>query len=92
MEKAKIISTLTSIIAENAAKIESYLVSNNLPTPSFDADIPPNLLFDPQIIEARGAILEATNELHSLMLGPMLTLMNWETFVYTLEPKLETTF
>jgi hypothetical protein len=65
------ISELTSIIAANAAKVDEYLVSEGLPTPSFDADSPPKLVVQGPVATYRQAILDATDELHALMLGPI---------------------
>lgn len=65
------ISELASIIAANTAEIDLYTASEALPSPSFDADSPPKLLFHPRVAAFRQAILEATDELHALMLGPV---------------------
>ena len=53
---------LTNIIAKNEAKINEYL--ERLETPA-------NLVTDPAIAGCRKAVLEATDELHDSMLGPM---------------------
>lgn len=65
------IAELASIIASNTAEIDEYLSSRGLPTPSFDADVAPRFLDEKPIAACRQAILEATDELHSLMLGPI---------------------
>lgn len=65
------ISELASIIAAHTAEIDLYTASEALPSPSFDADSPPRLLFHPRVAASRQAILEATDELHALMLGPV---------------------
>lgn len=65
------ISELASIIAAKTAEIDLYTASETLPSPSFDADSPPKLLFHPRVAASRQAILEATDELHALMLGPV---------------------
>ena len=65
------ISELASIIAMNTAAIDVYTTSEGLPSPSFNVDGPPKLLFHPRISASRQAILEATDELHALMLGPV---------------------
>ena len=85
MEKANRIAVLASIIADNTTKIDSYLVSKDLPTPSFDPDTPASLLFDPSIAAARQAVLEATDELNALMLGPMMILASPTTLVSKIE-------
>ena len=65
------IAELASIIATNTKHIDVYLSSEGLPTPSFDADSPPRLLLDSRVMAQRQAILEATDELQALMLGPV---------------------
>lgn len=62
---------LASIIAENTTTIDRHLVAEGLPCPAFDAEEPPGLLDDMRIASARQAVLEATDELHSLMKGPI---------------------
>lgn len=62
---------LASMIATSTAAVNDYLTSQNLPSPSFDVDIPPRLVLEAKIAEHRQAILEATSELHALMQGPI---------------------
>ena len=69
------ITELASIIAAKTTEIDNYTIAERLPSPSFDADIPPDLLLTPTIAASRQAILEATDELHALMLGPAGILM-----------------
>ncbi|KAI1204780.1 S-adenosyl-L-methionine-dependent methyltransferase [Annulohypoxylon truncatum] len=64
---------LSSLIARETALINDFLVKNNLPTPSLDADalqsIPiPDSATD--IEAARTAVIEACSELKALMTGP----------------------
>ena len=65
------ISELASLIAASTADIESYLASEGIPAPTFDAETPSRLLLDDRVAASRQKILEATDELHSLMLGPV---------------------
>ncbi len=65
------ISELASLIAINTTNLDAHLTSEGLPTPSFDADAPARLLFDDKIASSRQAILEATDELQALVLGPI---------------------
>ena len=65
------ISKLASIIQENTTIVQHHLEANGLPSPSFDASQPTELLGDDEIAASRQIILEATDELHSLMLGPV---------------------
>jgi len=81
MANSNRITALSSIIASNSSKIDSFLVANNLPTPSFDVDVPPYMLLHPEIAGARKAILEATDEMTSLVSGPIGILTNQTTFV-----------
>jgi hypothetical protein len=62
---------LSLLIATNTANIDMHLASKGLPTPSFDASQPDHLLNDDELAESRRAVLEATDELHALMLGPI---------------------
>ena len=65
------IAELASIIQASTEKLETHLVSCGLPLPSFDAAIPPVPSLPPGIASYRTAILEATDELHSLIKGPI---------------------
>lgn len=67
------ISELAAIIATNTKHVDEQLAKEGFPTPSFDADSPPRSLLDSQIVASRQAILDATDELHALMLGPVGT-------------------
>ena len=70
MNKSRVIK-LAEDIASNVAKIDTYTKSQGLPSPSFEADSPPQLLFHPEISTLRQKTLDATDELHALMLGPV---------------------
>jgi hypothetical protein len=63
---------LAKIIQANTELIDAHLTSKGLPTPSFAADNPPTVLFGhgPQIESARQGVVDATDELQALMLGP----------------------
>ncbi|KAI1110206.1 S-adenosyl-L-methionine-dependent methyltransferase [Nemania sp. NC0429] len=70
---------LASRIASNTAKINDYLLSQNLPTPSFDVDGPRETLIpkdEVSIEAARVAIIDDTLELRRLVLGPREYLMS----------------
>ncbi|KAK4206754.1 S-adenosyl-L-methionine-dependent methyltransferase [Rhypophila decipiens] len=71
---------LASRIAANTKKLNDYLVANNLPTPSFDVKGPKANLVPKQEIEvqaARAAIIDDTQELRRLVLGPREYLMSY---------------
>jgi len=64
---------LTAIISENTQKIDQYFAANNLPSLSFDSDAPldfPVPSSNKEIQHARRAVVNATQELHDLMVGP----------------------
>lgn len=67
------ISELASLINASTAHIDDRLNSKRLPSPSFSPNQPfdPMYLYDEDIAESRQALLEATDELHYLMLGPV---------------------
>lgn len=65
------ISELASLIAVHTAAVDAYLSSSNLPEPSFSPEFPAQILSEAKITASRQIILEATDELHSLLLGPI---------------------
>ncbi|KAI1771117.1 S-adenosyl-L-methionine-dependent methyltransferase [Hypoxylon cercidicola] len=76
---------LSSLIAKKTAIVNDYLVSNNLPTPSLDADalwsipIPEDAT---EVKEARMAVMDACSELKALMTGPKeLLRFKWTAYV-----------
>lgn len=67
------IAELSARIAANTTEIDNFLVSQSLPTPSFDPDAPLSLFHpntDDRILAAREAVIQDTLELRDLMLGP----------------------
>lgn len=78
------ITKLANRIAANTTKLNDYLVARNLPTPSFGVDGPKDTLVPKQEAEveaARVAIIDDTQELRRLVLGPREYLMS-----YTVSP------
>lgn len=67
---------LANSIQVNTSKVDEYFSAHGIPTPSFDIDTPLELDLPNDIAACRSAIIEATEELHSLMLGPIQT-VNW---------------
>ena len=63
------IEELASIIGRNTTSIQDALRVQNLPTPSFEPDV--EVMFPPETETARNAVLDATLELHDLLLYPM---------------------
>lgn len=63
---------LASIITAKNNQIDDYLSTNHLPPLSFEPnDESPKDTLPNSVQAAQNAILEATDELHALMLGPM---------------------
>lgn len=71
------ILTLANIISSNTSLINSHLSAQNLPTPSFDPEVPADLLsgHGAEFEEARQSVVEAADELRTLLLGPKEYLM-----------------
>ena len=65
------ISELAAVISSNTAKVNEFLKDNCLPFPSFEEDGPLNLGLSPEAEQARIAVLEASTEIHDLLLGPI---------------------
>ncbi|KAF3025037.1 hypothetical protein E8E14_014355 [Neopestalotiopsis sp. 37M] len=71
---------LSTRIATNTAKVDEYLISHDLPTPSFDVDGPFQSMIpkdDVELEAARVAIIDDTLELRRLVLGPRDYLMTF---------------
>ncbi|KAF2680956.1 S-adenosyl-L-methionine-dependent methyltransferase [Lentithecium fluviatile CBS 122367] len=60
---------LAHLISENTSTIENALVAHKLPTPSFDPAV--SVTFPADITVARDIVLDATQELHDLLIPPM---------------------
>ena len=69
-------SELVSIIASNTVTIEEYLKKRGLPDLSFDVRPDSHVQQIKEIAVQRQAILDATDELQALMLGPKGILMS----------------
>lgn len=73
------ITLLSSRIATNTSKLNDYLEANGLPTPSFEVNGPSQSSVpssEPEIEAARIAIIDDTQELRRLVLGPRDYLMS----------------
>ena len=72
---------LAQSIAQNTAIVNDFLLSKGIPPPSFDVDAPSESPVPqdtpPGIEAARVAVVDATLELHDLMLGPRDYLMSY---------------
>ncbi|KAI1089145.1 sterigmatocystin 8-O-methyltransferase [Rostrohypoxylon terebratum] len=61
---------LARTISTSVAKIDAALAANDLPSPSFDEDAPAGYL-PPEILGVQDEVLDATTELHDLLLEPL---------------------
>ena len=69
------IAGLGALFQANAAKVDSYLREHNLPFPFFEEDGPTDLKIESERIqEARTIAIEASLELHDLLLGTSMCL------------------
>lgn len=59
---------LSATISTSIAEIQQVLDAEGAPSPSFDEDAPP---LPTRIAEARDAVLDATAELHDLLMEPL---------------------
>lgn len=84
------LSELTALIQRETGKIEQYLAANGLPALSFDPHAPldfPVPASNTEIQQARRAVINATQELHDLMVGPSES-MRWLAWSVCLCPLL----
>jgi hypothetical protein len=78
---------LTEIIAANTKKVDEFFRAEGMPDLSFNVDAPgdfPVLSSNTEIQQARRAIVNATQELHDLMVGPRETVrwLAWSVSTY----------
>lgn len=74
MSSTSRISELALLIRQHTCKIDEFLSSRGLLTPSFGLDTA--LLLPDALLESQNAILQATDELNALVQGPVPFLMN----------------
>ena len=65
------IAELASVIQKHTSKVDDYISSHGLESPSFDVSMPAQLNLPETVQLSSNTVIEATSELHSLMLGPM---------------------
>ena len=65
------ISELAALVSSNTDRVNHYLASKALPSPSFDENGPVDLKLSPEIEQARIAAIDASTELQALLLGPI---------------------
>ena len=71
MAPASRIAELATLIGTHTSIVDDHLSSNGLPSPSFDVSMPTQLLLPEAIASSSRMAIEASNELHSLLLGPV---------------------
>ena len=79
------IAELCTIISDNTQKVADHLQQNRLPFPSFSAEAPTKSLIAPEASEVENArliVIDATQRLQSLMLGPHDSLQNFTVSPY----------
>lgn len=65
------ISKLAAIISIETGKVEKYFQENGLPLPSFEAETFNDFhTLPPPIAKSRSEVIQATQELKNLMMGP----------------------
>ena len=67
---------LAAIIQEHTKKVDAYLTAQKLPTPSFDISCPAVLPLPATIQASQDAVLDASDELSTLMLGPARSIIS----------------
>lgn len=72
MASSRIVKLANSIQA-NTSKLDQHFSSHGIPTPSFDIETPLKIDLPDDLAACRMAIIEATDELQSLILGPVST-------------------
>ena len=65
------IAELACLIQLNTAKVDDFINSQGLPPLDFDISIPSQLQLPDTILASSNAVVEATDELQALMLGPV---------------------
>ena len=68
--KSRIKELAASILSDTTA-IDDHLQTAKLGSPSFDINAPEKLDLPAELATAKDRVLEATDELHDLMLGPV---------------------
>ena len=70
------LASLAALISENSDKIEAYIAQKGFSPVWFDADTSSFWIHDSEISQARQVLLDLTDEMHALMLGPIGALTN----------------
>lgn len=94
-QKASRIVELADTIQKSVAELQNVLDSKGLPAPSFDEDASPDPL-PSEAQKAQDAVLDATAELHDILLEPTALVLKtisvgsyqWSTLLTNARPKL----
>lgn len=66
---------LAEIISSATTSIHKYLISQNLPYPSFEPNAPPLLLIPEEVAKWQDAVVDATSELYDLLVNPISAML-----------------
>lgn len=89
--KCKGIAELSAMIHNDTQKVIEYLHTRGLPFPSFDIDAPTKSMITPEDSEieaARLRVIDASEKLQALMLGPQDYLQSFTVSCYCQPPAL----
>lgn len=75
-EPATRIQRLSSTISDSVSKLDKALQSRGLQSPSFSENAPTDPNLPEEALALQSVILDATSELHDLVLSPMGLLLN----------------
>ena len=70
------IVVLAQQIQIHISLLNEYLLTNNLSSPSFDTNVKHTVKLPEEIMASSKIILDATEELHQLVLGPLGSLLH----------------
>ena len=70
------LAELANIIYSHTCKIDEHFKDHDIATPSFDIDTPAVVQLPDELAISKNAVLEASDELSMLLLGPMGFLTN----------------
>ena len=65
------IAKLAALVLTHTVKVDDFLQTNKLPSPTFHEDGPIDFALSPEVESARVAAIEASVRLHDLLRGPV---------------------
>ena len=75
MGSSRKIMELASLIMVHTKEIDSYLVAQGLPSPSFEIDAAVEVVLPENLMRSRDVVLDALEGLHAHIAGPLPQLM-----------------